>query len=106
MKKIILISLITCLFFGCSKKKEELTPLNAPLKYGETMGRAMKKAKAMDGIIYLKNKINTFQLQEGRYPNSLDELVEKGYIKKEEMPKPPEGMQFIYDPKTGNVTLK
>jgi competence protein ComGC len=40
----------------------------------------------------LKNKINTFQIQEGRYPNSLDELVEKGYIEK--LPEPPEGNEI------------
>ncbi|MCX7917593.1 MAG: hypothetical protein N2589_05645 [bacterium] len=94
------------IFSGCEKKKDELTPLNLPSKYGETMNRAMKKARAMDSIIYLKNKIKTFQLQEGRLPYSLEELVEKGYIKKEEMPKPPEGMKFEYNSKTGEVTVK
>ncbi|HOK56060.1 MAG TPA: hypothetical protein PKV21_03035 [bacterium] len=112
MKKNVLISAISVIIVlvfisGCGKKKEEeLTPLNAPLKYGEVMSKTMKKAKAMDGVIYLKNKINTFQIQEGRYPYSLDELVEKGYIKKEEMPKPPEGMKFVYNPKTGEITVK
>jgi len=105
MKKTLFLILILVFTFSCSKKKkEELTPLNAPMKYGETMGRAMKKAKTMDEILYLKNKINTFQIQEGRYPNSLDELVEKGYIEK--LPQPPEGMKFVYDPKTGNVEVK
>lgn len=110
MKKMIFLAeVILFLFFiiGCSKKKEqELTPLNAPREYGKIMERAMKKAKSMDSIIYLRNKIHTFQLQEGRYPYSLDELIEKGYINKEEMPKPPEGMQFVYDPKTGKVEVK
>jgi hypothetical protein len=104
MKNFLFILFILLIFVSCSKKKEELTPLNAPKKYGETMGRAMKKAKAMDDILYLKNKINTFQIQEGRYPNSLDELVEKGYIEK--LPQPPEGMKFVYDPKTGSVEVK
>ncbi|MCM8809830.1 MAG: hypothetical protein NC917_00925 [Candidatus Omnitrophica bacterium] len=109
MKKLIFLSGIVFLFFiiGCGKKKEqELTPLNAPMEYGKIIERTMKKAKAMDSIIYLRNKINTFQLQEGRYPKSLDELIEKGYINKEEMPKPPEGMQFVYDPKTGKLEVK
>ncbi len=106
MKNILTTILILIFFFsfGCSKKKEELTPLNAPLKYGETMGKTMKKAKAMDEILYLKNKINTFQIQEGRNPKNLEELVEKGYIEK--LPQPPEGMQFVYDAKTGNVSVK
>jgi hypothetical protein len=55
MKKILFLILLLAFTFSCSKKKkEELTPLNAPAKYGETMGRAMKKAKAMDEILYLE----------------------------------------------------
>ncbi len=104
MKKTLFLILLLVFTFSCNKKKEELTPLNAPMKYGETMGKAIKKAKAMDEILYLKNKINTFQIQEGRYPNSLEELVEKGYIEK--LPEPPEGMKFYYNPKTGNVEVK
>lgn len=106
MKKYSFLFLLVFLIFpSCKKeKKDELTPLNAPLKYGETMERAMKKAKAMEDILYLKNKINTFQIQEGRYPKSLDELVEKGYIEK--LPSPPKGMQFVYDPKTGKIDVR
>jgi hypothetical protein len=105
MKRMIFLILILIFNFSCSKKKnEELTPLNAPAKYGETMGRAMKKAKGMNEVLYLKDKINMFQVQEGRYPNSLNELVEKGYIDK--LPEPPEGMKFVYDPKTGNIDVR
>jgi len=96
------------IFSGCNKKKKEeenkLTPLNAPMKYGETMGKAMKKAKIMDVVLPLKNAIDTFQIEEGRYPESLQELVDKGYIK--EIPKPPKGMNYYYDPKTGKIEVK
>ncbi|MCM8777644.1 MAG: hypothetical protein NC905_05225 [Candidatus Omnitrophica bacterium] len=92
---------------SCSRKKkteEELTPFNAIEKYGGVMGTAMKKSKAMDDVLYLKNKINTFQVQEGRYPYSLNELVEKKYI--DRLPEPPKGMSFRYDPSTGNVSVQ
>jgi len=103
----ILIIIILLFFTSCSKKKEKtdnLTPLNAPTKYGEVMDRALKKSKAMNDILYLKNKINTFQIQFGSYPSSLEELVEKGIIEK--LPQPPEGMKFVYDPKTGSIDVK
>ncbi|MCM8772811.1 MAG: hypothetical protein NC926_01225 [Candidatus Omnitrophica bacterium] len=104
-KNLILFFLLILIFVSCKKeKKEDLTPLNAPLKYGATIEKTMKKAKAMEDILYLKNKINTFQIQEGRYPESLDELVEKKYIEK--IPNPPKGMKFVYDPKTGKVDVK
>jgi len=96
------------MFSGCNKKKKEeenkLTPLNAPARYGETMGKAMKKAKIMDVVLPLKNSIDAFYIEEGRYPESLQELVDKGYIK--EIPKPPEGMNYYYDPKTGKIEVK
>ncbi|HDN97698.1 MAG: hypothetical protein DRP67_04510 [Candidatus Omnitrophota bacterium] len=108
MKKVFLILFIFLFSLtSCSKKKEkseELTPLNAPAKYGETLGRALKKAEGLKEVIYLRNKINTFQIEEGRYPNSLEELVEKGYI--DEIPRPPKGMEFVYDPKTGSLEVR
>jgi len=110
MKKMLYLAAAILLIFtisSCQKKEEKsekLTPMNAPAKYGETMGRALKKSKAMGDILYLKNKINTFQIQEGRYPSSLQELVDKGYIEK--LPAPPEGMKFVYDPSTGNVDVR
>ena len=113
MKNIGIILIFSSILFiitlsGCNKKKKEeenrLTPLNAPAKYGETMGKAMKKAKIMDIVLPLKNTIDTFYIEEGRYPESLQELVDKGYIK--EIPKPPEGMNYYYDSKTGKIELK
>lgn len=105
---IVFIILFLCLaaMVSCNKKgKEEgLTPFNAIEKYGGVMGTAMKKSKAMDDVLYLKNKINTFQIQEGRYPYSLDELVEKKYIEK--LPEPPKGMSFRYDPSTGSINVQ
>ncbi len=113
MKKMRIVLIFSSILFiimlsGCNKKKKEeenkLTPLNAPAKYGETMGKAMKKAKIMDIVLPLKNSIDVFYIEEGRYPKSLQELVDKGYIKK--IPKPPEGMQYYYDPKTGKIEVK
>jgi len=113
MKKVGIILIFSSIFFiimlsGCNKKQKEeenkLTPLNAPMKYGETMGKTMKKAKIMEVVLPLKNLIDAFYIEEGRYPESLQELVDKGYIK--EIPEPPEGMNYYYDPKTGKVEVK
>lgn len=95
------------LMLSCNRKEsseEELTPLNAPKKYGKVLGGALKKSKAMDSILYMKNKINSFHVQEARYPASLNELVEKGHIEK--LPELPEGMRFVYDPSTGKIDAK
>jgi len=105
--KLIISFVLLLLLVSCGKKKESpesLTPLNAGEKYGEVMGKAMKKSQAMDDILYLKDKINAFQIQFGKYPSSLDELVEKGIIEK--LPEPPKGMRFVYDPRVGGVEVK
>ena len=110
---IFIVSFILAFFvIGCAKKpdesnsNQELTPLNAPEQYAGVASRAMKKASAMGPILFLNNKTETFHIKEGTYPDSLQELVDKGFIKPEEMPKPPEGMQFIYNKETGKVDVK
>jgi len=104
--KIVCCLIILLLFTSCGKKKnsESLTPINAASKYGGVMGRALKKSRAMNDVLYLKNKINTFQVQEGRLPNSLEEIKAKGYIDK--LPEPPAGMKFVYDSTTGKVSVQ
>lgn len=99
--------LSSALMVSCSKKEkpgEDLTPMNAVEKYGGVMSNALKKSKAMDDMMYMKNKINTFHMQEGRYPYTLQELVEKRYLEK--MPEPPKGMAFRYDASTGGLEVK
>lgn len=94
-----IIILVFLIFGGCNKKERA-----GNFEYKKTIDEKIKKIKAIDEITYLKNKINTFYRQEGRYPNSLNELVEKGYI--ENLPNPPSGTEFIYDSKTGSITIK
>jgi hypothetical protein len=108
-KSCVMLAGCVCLLFfsGCRKKSasnsgEELNPMNAAAKYGNVMSRTLKQAKSMDSTLYIKNKITSFQVQEGRYPQSLQELVEKGFIEK--IPDPPKGMQYVYNP--GNGSLK
>jgi len=109
MKRKIVVVVCGVLFFsivGCGKKssEQELNPLNAAGKYGNVMSKALKKAQSTDDMLYIKNKINTFHVQEGRYPRSLEELVEKGDLDK--IPSPPKGMKYVYNPSTGSLTVK
>ncbi|MFA5645845.1 MAG: hypothetical protein WDA18_05765 [Candidatus Ratteibacteria bacterium] len=91
---------------GCGKKPsdQELNPLNAAEKYGKVMSKTLKKAQSTDNVLYIKNKINTFHVQEGRYPHSLEELVEKGDM--DAIPTPPKGMKYVYNPSTGSLTVQ
>ncbi len=113
MKRLVLSLVVISLTVGivsCGKKHKPapesppLTAGNAIQQYGGVMGKTYQKAKAMDVVLPLKQLVDSFYVQEGRYPTSLQELVEKGYIK--ELPKPPTGQEISYDPATGAVSLK
>jgi hypothetical protein len=51
----------------------------------------------------LKKAIDEFNVQEGRLPKSLDELVQTKFIS--EVPAAPAGMKIDYDPATGLVKV-
>ena len=113
MKRLVLFLAVISLAVGlaaCGKKREPapespaLTPGNAIEQYGGVMGKTYQKAKAMDMILPLKQLVDSFYVQEDRYPTSLQELVDRGYVK--ELPKPPAGREISYDPSTGIVRLK
>ena len=112
MKNVILILMVIFLAIGlaaCSKKpapasEEGLNPANAIQKYGGVMGKTYKRAKSFDALLSLKHDITSFQTEQGRWPSSLQELVEKGYTK--ELPSPPEGMAFSYNPQNGSIRLE
>lgn len=114
MKRLLLSLVVISLtvgFVSCGKKHKfqpepppPFTAGNAIQQYGGVMGKTYQKAKAMDVILPLKQLVDSFYVQEGRYPTSLQELVDKGYIK--ELPKPPTDRGISYDSTTGTVSLK
>ncbi|MFA5393272.1 MAG: hypothetical protein WC081_01390 [Candidatus Ratteibacteria bacterium] len=110
MKNGVLILAVIFLAIGitsCGKKsapEEGLSPANAIQKYGGVMGKNYQRAKSFDVLLSLKHDITSFQTEQGRWPSSLQELVEKGYTK--ELPKPPEGMKFSYNSQNGSIRLE
>ncbi|MDK3159626.1 hypothetical protein QPK87_24070 [Kamptonema cortianum] len=47
--------------------------------------------------------VRVFQVEEGRWPSSLKEMVDKGYLTS--LPPLPSGKKFAYDPKGGRVEV-
>lgn len=74
-----------------------------PGAYGRMLTGTIKKAQGMEDILNIKHHINLFYSEAGRFPHTLDELVEAGYI--DELPAPPRGMEFRYNPDTGEIDL-
>ncbi len=64
----------------------------------------LKKIEWLQNIIDLNKEVKLFYEKEGRYPEDLKELVQKGYI--ESIPKDPFGRGYYFDKKEHNVKSK
>ncbi len=120
--RITILSILFCLsfyFMGCGSK-DESPPSNkpaqtkpastsnnsvlaAPVTYIETVIHTGETTKGKLELITFQKAIEAFQLEEGRNPASMDELVQKLYIKT--IPQPPAGQTFSYDAEKGVVKL-
>jgi hypothetical protein len=112
-----LVCVISLLIFStaCEKKETPPTPqktptptasgnpVTAPLDYINAAGKAQRSAQKTVETASVNQAIQMFQVQEGRNPRDLDELVSSGLLSK--MPKPPYGMKFSYDPKTAKFQV-
>ncbi len=77
--------------------------LQAPADYVGALGRAEQNAGKTADIASLNQAIQMFQVDKGRFPQSLDELVQEKYLKK--VPDAPYGMKIDYDASTGQAKV-
>jgi hypothetical protein len=92
---------------GCGKSDSggasNGNPANAPADYAGALGRSQARAVGTIDLASLKQAINLFNVNEGRYPKDLNELVQSKLISK--VPDAPNGKKIVYDPATGNVSI-
>jgi hypothetical protein len=108
MKAFIPISLVgTMLLLGCGDKPANSTPgtnpLNAPADYVGALGKGQATAIKTVDIASLNQAIQMFNVQEGRFPKDLNELVESKLVGK--VPAAPYGMKLVYDAALGKVSV-
>ena len=115
MKTIFCFSLAASLFLaGCGDSADKpgqptngaasgSNPLNAPADYVGALGKAQKTAVKTVDITSLNQAIQMFNVDQGRNPKDLNELVEKKFIPK--LPDAPRGMKLEYDATAGKVTV-
>jgi ABC-type Fe3+-hydroxamate transport system substrate-binding protein len=118
MKKILLLALaILVNMVGCGKRSEQPNvpqstnkvtnttgnPITAPVDYLGAVGQAQKTAIKVIDTTAVAQAIELFNAQEGRFPTSLDELVQKRYLGR--IPDLPKGFKYQYDPKTGKLRV-
>ncbi|HEY3761302.1 MAG TPA: hypothetical protein VGN23_06100 [Verrucomicrobiae bacterium] len=122
MKKTFLLSVIAALFVvGCGDKSSSSNPstqstnaapkvATAPanpappssVNYLGTLVAAQQSADKKLDTAYLNQAIQNYNVDQGHYPKTLQDLV-PNYIGK--IPQPPLGYQLKYDPKAGSVTV-
>jgi len=108
-----LVLFLTCagvILVGCGDQKESSTKppatdsvVDAPMNYVQGAVNAGQTAKGTVELIALRKAIEQYQQQEGSNPKSLNELLEKQYLKF--LPPPPAGQKYEYHSADGSVQL-
>ncbi|NBB96526.1 MAG: hypothetical protein GVY16_12430 [Planctomycetes bacterium] len=75
----------------------------APPKEYKPLKRHVRET-ARSNLKMMRAQLQLFKFKTDHWPKTLDELVDKGLM--ESMPAPPEGREWLYDAKTGEVTLE
>ena len=104
---LMLLSATSLFLAGCgddAKKtvKEVDNTVAAPVNYLGAVVQAQKHAEKVIDVSYINQAIQMFNVQEGRLPKTLDELV-PNYIGK--IPEAPFGSKLVYDPVAGTVKV-
>src|SRR6185295_10680146 len=76
-------------------------PLTAPVDYLSAVAKAQQTAVKTVDVTSLNKAIEMFNVDKGRFPKTLDELVAEKFIP--EIPKPPYGTKIVYDADAGKV---
>lgn len=91
---------------GCSEKPAAQTQAQTqstnPADINNPLVNAKRTADKTIDVSYLNQALQLFNVQEGRYPKTLDELTPK-YVA--QLPQPPLGYKLNYDAAKGEVTV-
>ncbi len=108
----IALPLVPLLLAGCGESNPSLGDRpsaasgssNAVTDYFQSAAQAQKRAVKTIDVVGINKAIESFYVQEGRFPKSLEDLVEKGFLRS--LPSPPPGLKFNYDTNSGIFTLE
>jgi hypothetical protein len=114
MKNLSLLSALIGLFvIGCGDNSSKSASgtntatggsvLTAPVDYLGAAAKAQQNAVKTIDTTSLDKSIQLFNVEKGRNPKDLNELVSEKYIK--EIPTPPYGTKIDYDPSSGRVSV-
>jgi hypothetical protein len=100
-----LVPLVALLLTGCndSSKPGNSNLADAPGDYLKNAAHSQQQAVKTIDLVALNKAIESFYVQEGRFPTNLDEMKEKDYL--HVIPVPPAGWKLDYDATNGVVKL-
>ena len=78
-------------------------PLNAPGEYLGGLAKGHQSAVKTVDVSSLNHAIQLFQVDKGRFPKDLNELVTEKFIAR--IPEAPAGMKIVYDANVGMVKV-
>ena len=88
---------------GTTNSAASGNPLDAPGDYLKSSVKAQRDATMTLDTNPLTKAIDLFNVEKGRNPKDLDELVKERYIPT--VPKPPYGTKIVYDAASGRVNI-
>ena len=115
MKTLSRLSFVASLvLIGCGDNSDKLpqptngatsgsSPLSAPADYLGALGKAKQTAVKTVDTTSLNQAVQLFNVDNGRNPKDLNELVEKKFIAR--IPDAPYGMKLDYDTTSGKVKV-
>ena len=105
--------LASLVFVGCSDKSSEPAtttnaassgnPITAPVDYLGAVAKGQQSAVKTIDTTSINKAIQLFQVDKGRLPNDLNELVQEKYLP--HIPGTPYGTKLDYDPASGVVKV-
>jgi hypothetical protein len=90
---------------GANQEAKETgeNPLTAPVDYLDAVSKAKSSTEATLAKTQIRQAIQTFQAENGKFPMNLDELIEDGYLRA--LPKAPYHTRFAYDKASGTIDI-
>jgi hypothetical protein len=113
MRAIAFAILATMLLLGCNDASQQPqksadssdgSVASAPADYLKSAAQSQKRAVKTIDLVAINKAIEAFYVQEGRFPKTLEELEDKGFMRT--IPLPPAGMKLNYDTNSGLVTIE
>lgn len=88
-----------------ASQSEEIgsNPLAAPVEYLGAAAKAKTSSQNKIALASIQQAIQMYQIENGSFPPSLEELVKAGQIRS--LPALPQGAQYQYDPRAGTVSI-